>query len=139
MALVQNGKVKAAKAVKPPGPQKACLEERLDLIVREIITLAGHVDLSVMEGPAFSKANAAIAMGQVAGVIRLALWRSGYPFVIVGPRTVKLFATGSGNASKAQMCEAARVHYDTKDHNLCDAVWLAFYGEAKYDELVEEG
>lgn len=139
LAVVKGKKVTKAEAVHPPGPQKACLEERLELILNRTLYLAAGVDLTVIEGPAYSRPNAAIAMGQLSGVVRLALWQRQHPFVIVGPRTVKLHATGSGNASKDQMVEAARVLYDTTDHNVADAILLARYGEDKYDELVEEG
>jgi Holliday junction resolvasome RuvABC endonuclease subunit len=48
------------------------------------------------------------------------------PFVLVNPSTLKVYATGKGNASKQDMLTAARhMRAEPGNHNEADAWWLA--------------
>lgn len=79
-----------------------------------------------IEGPAFGRPQGMHALGQLAGVIYLALHEAGQPYVLITPSTVKKYATGKGNAPKAEVLAAAirRLDYDGHDDNQADALWL---------------
>lgn len=79
-----------------------------------------------IEGPAFSRSNGMHELGQLAGVIYVAVHEAGIDPVIVSPGTVKKYATGKGTANKAEVLVAAvrRLGYDGADDNQADALWL---------------
>jgi crossover junction endodeoxyribonuclease RuvC len=84
-------------------------------------------NLVVIEGYAFgAKGNAVINLGELGGVIRVALADRGIRFVEIPPACVKLFATGKGNAKKNDVFAAAirKLGYAGNDHNEADALWL---------------
>lgn len=87
-------------------------------------------DLVVMEGYSYASANQAHQVGELGGVIRLALHEAGVPFVVVAPAALKKYATGKGNANKAAMLQAAwqRLGYEGTDDNEADALWLRAMG-----------
>lgn len=64
------------------------------------------------------------------GVIRLALVEAGVPFTVVTAASLKKFATGSGNAGKADMRMELykRTGVDIRDDNQVDATWLRQIG-----------
>ncbi|TDE03443.1 Holliday junction endonuclease [Jiangella asiatica] len=68
--------------------------------------------------------------GMAQGVIRLALIRAMVPYVTVPPATLKKYATGRGNATKADMRMALyqRTDLDVRDDNQVDAWWLRQMG-----------
>lgn len=91
----------------------------------------GHTELVVIEGYSYgSKGRAIVSLGELGGVLRFELWRTGTPFVEVPPATVKKFATGSGNANKFEVIAAAhtRLGYTRFDDNEADALWLRAIG-----------
>ena len=71
-------------------------------------------------------------------VIYHGLYTYAIPWVEVHPATLKLYATGNGHASKADMLVAARGRLDrhlfAADHNQADAAWLMAMGVAAYTE-----
>jgi crossover junction endodeoxyribonuclease RuvC len=71
-------------------------------------------------------------------VIYHGLYSYGIPWVEVHPSTLKLYATGNGRASKADMLTAARgrlgKHLFAADHNEADAAWLMAMGVGQYVE-----
>lgn len=84
-------------------------------------------DLVVIEDYAFSRGDAhAHALGELGGVIKLALHEAGVATVLISPSALKKFATGKGNANKVAMATAAtRAGYDGADDDNCiDAWWL---------------
>lgn len=87
-------------------------------------------DLAVIEGYALHAHGGTLAkLGEVAGVVKLRLFRMSVPFVLVPPAELKQFATGRGNASKAEMvaaCVAAGGAPANDDE--ADAFWLRRYG-----------
>lgn len=65
-------------------------------------------DLIIVEGYAPSPFPwSMIRLGELGGVVRLRLFEMDIPFVEIPPKSVKLFATGNGNAGKPAMIAAA--------------------------------
>ena len=65
-------------------------------------------------------------------MIRLALIESEVPYVTIAPATLKKYATGKGNATKADMRMAwfQRTGEDVRDDDAVDALWLRQIGPA---------
>lgn len=85
------------------------------------------VDLVVLEGYAYgAKGSAVINVGELGGVIRLALYDAGIPYVCVPPACLKQYATGKGNAPKPDIRMEVFKRYgrDIADDNACDAFVL---------------
>lgn len=82
--------------------------------------------LVAVEGYAPTHIGTAIGAGELGGVIRHMLWRQAIPFAVVTPGSLKLYATGHGNASKTGMVIAARerLGYEGQWHDEADALWL---------------
>ncbi len=98
------------------------------------------VDYVAIEGAAIGSEHplSLITLSKASGVIEKALYDLNKPFVLYPPRTIKRFATGNGNAQKAQMIE-----YFTKEKafglfkeldwknlpsmdDLVDSYWIAY-------------
>ncbi|MNL18225.1 Crossover junction endodeoxyribonuclease RuvC [compost metagenome] len=107
--------------------------DRIETKVRQVLE-AERPALVVLEGYAFSKKYSREQMGEVGGVVRLAIFRTGYEgrMLVVPPNTLKRFATGNQKATKAEMVDAARAKapevWIRNDHE-ADAFWLAKLGE----------
>lgn len=98
-------------------------------------TAPNRPDLVVLEGYAYGRVNKAHELGELGGVVRLALWRAGIPFVVVPPSTLKKYATGKGNASKDQVLIAAvkRSGIEFNNNDEADAWWLRQIGLQQYE------
>jgi Holliday junction resolvasome RuvABC endonuclease subunit len=83
--------------------------ERLALIRDAIlgIVLVHQPAIVVAEGYSFGSPQQAHYIGELGGVVRLALWEHGIPFAVVPPTCLKKFATGKGNAKKDEVLAAA--------------------------------
>lgn len=89
-------------------------------------------DLTVIEGPAYSRALGA-GHHEAAGLwwqIVCALHGAGIPYAVAAPTALKKYATGKGNATKADMRMALykRAATDLRDDNQVDAQWLRLMG-----------
>jgi Holliday junction resolvasome RuvABC endonuclease subunit len=75
-------------------------------------------------------AKSAGATGLAHGVVRLALQQANVPYMLIPPATLKAYATGKGNATKADMRMAwfKRTGEDIRDDNQVDALWLRDIG-----------
>lgn len=75
-------------------------------------------------------AHGAGTTGMVHGVVRHLLLTEGVPYVLVPPATLKKYATGRENASKAEMAVALfkRFGLELADDNQVDAFWLRAAG-----------
>ena len=108
---------------------------RLDWIRGEVRRLAEDAELAVLEGYSYgSKGTALFELGELGGVVRLALYWMDIPYVVVAPQTLKILATGSGRGEKnAVLVEAVkRLGYGGSDHNEADALWLLEAGLQQY-------
>ncbi|MGH7470350.1 MAG: hypothetical protein ACRENP_20600 [Longimicrobiales bacterium] len=99
-----------------------------------------RAQLVVIEGYAFGQARGTSQLhsaGELGGVVRLALFDAGIPFVDVPPASLKKFATGKGNAPKELILveTVKRLAYQGSDHNECDALWLRLMALRRYDPL----
>jgi Holliday junction resolvasome RuvABC endonuclease subunit len=99
-------------------------------------------DLVVLEGYAFGRPAQAHQMGELGGVVRVALHEETAEFptmrwAVVPPAKLKKFATGKGTADKTAMVVAARerLGWTGMDNNAADALWARAVGLALYDAL----
>lgn len=123
----------------PKTSSRGC--ERLDWILQRLLDLVQDsqgkriIDLVVLEGYSFGSSAAGVrAIGELGGLIRWALWKKRIPYAEVPPKSLKLYATGKGNAGKPEMLVAAmkRLGFEGHDDNQVDAVWLRQMGLDAY-------
>ncbi len=96
-----------------------------------VLAVGAGADLVAVEGYSFgSRTSQAHALGELGGVVRLALHEAGIRYVDIPPATLKRYACGKGNAPKAEVYGAAirRLGYQGSDHNQADALWLRALG-----------
>lgn len=98
-------------------------------------TIANHgattAELVVLEDLPVGLRNAAAGtLGMLHGVVRVALWEADVPVALVPPASLKKYATGRGNATKADMRVELlkRTGLDLRDDNQVDAWWLRAMG-----------
>jgi crossover junction endodeoxyribonuclease RuvC len=117
-------------------PPKDCCSgiPRLQWIRNSVYTIARDAALVAIEGYAFDRPNQAHQIGELGGVIRVALHECGLPYVEIAPSSLKKFATGKGNAKKDDVFAAAirKLGYTANDHNEADALWLLAMARAHY-------
>jgi len=102
-------------------------ERRLSFIRDRVLGWAEVTGgLVAIEGYAYARANQAHQIGELGGVVRLALHDAGVEFIEVAPSSVKKYATGKGNANKNAMLVAAgkRLGYGGDSNDEADAAWL---------------
>lgn len=116
------------------GNKPLCLEERLFHFKDDLCRLCLEVDVdAVVYEQAHHRGGPATRSGLgMETVLRLTCWEHEIPVFPVHSGTLKKHATGSGNASKEDMCRAAADIVDHKyrmiDDNEADAVCLAHWG-----------
>ncbi len=100
------------------GEVRKAAQAGLDAVVMEWLPqIEGHGD-------------ATLRLAELGGVVRHWLWGRGIPYVEVRPVHLKIYATGSGGASKEDVAAAvvARygrlLHIDPRDNNQTDGVTL---------------
>lgn len=64
-------------------------------------------DLVALENYSYASKYQAHQIGEAVGIVKLAIWRTGIPIVLVSPGQLKMFATGNGNASKVELASHA--------------------------------
>ncbi|MEU5425135.1 hypothetical protein AB0H73_05950 [Streptomyces olivoreticuli] len=128
-----------AKSRKWESKHYASQSDRLAHIYRDVQSMLsavyrahGGISLIAMEGYAHGSTFQREALGELGGVVKLAIsetaghrpWK--HP-LIVSPPTLKKFATGKGNATKAEMMDTVRTQWGPafRDDNLADAYALA--------------
>lgn len=90
------------------------------------------VDLCVVEGYAFGRPNVMAPMGELGGVVKLALYMDGIETLIIPPTRVKKFATGRGQAKKdeVRLSVYKRWGFEAKTNDEIDAYVLVRIGMA---------
>lgn len=83
-------------------------------------------DLVCIEGYSFASRHGGERLGELGGVIRLALHEQKMPWVEIAPKIVKKLATGKGNAAKEEVFAAAirRLSYKGSSLDEADALWV---------------
>ena len=117
-------------------PRRMSGMPRLRYIRDLVLSLARDADVVVLEGYAFGvqRQAGARAIGELGGVVRLALFEAERPVAEVPPASLKLFACGAGNAAKDAMLASAirQLGYEGHDHNVSDALFLLAMGRCAY-------
>jgi Holliday junction resolvasome RuvABC endonuclease subunit len=105
--------------------------------LRDLIFLGPTV--AVVEDLPYTRNQAGAQLGMVHGIMRVALDDLRRQNVVAGialvpPATLKKYATGRGNANKAELLGAAirRLRYEGHDDNQVDAIWLRQMGLDHY-------
>jgi Holliday junction resolvasome RuvABC endonuclease subunit len=113
-------------------------DNRLCVIRDTVRRFLPKTDLVVIEDKVHTS-YAAATLGMVQGVVRTELMDQGVPYAMVPVKTIKKYATGNGNADKADMLAAAkrRAGLIFKDDNQCDSWWARQCGLDHYDAGVE--
>lgn len=116
-------------AILPRTDGDARLVEIRDMVDR---SLPDRSIVVIEDLPHGARNPAAGPLGMVHGVVRGLLMDRGLSYVLVPPASVKMYATGKGNASKADMRMAwyQRTGEDVSDDNMVDAAWLRQIGLA---------
>lgn len=83
----------------------------------------------ILEGYGFST-QFGILLGELGGIIRLALYRRNIETYTIQPTSVKKFITGQGKGEKSMVMKELYKRYslDLNDNNLADAAALAIMG-----------
>jgi len=116
-----------------------CPSSRGQPRVHEILKrVGGHCEgltLALMEGYSFgSKGRGQYDGAEMRGVVKFYLWQYGIPLVEVPPSTLKMYATGRGNAPKnAVLVQAVkRLEYQGTSDDVADAKWILQLALAHY-------
>ena len=93
------------------------------------VVLENNIRAAVIEGYAFGARNSqAHKIGELGGVVRLALYEANIPYAEVPPTSRAKFATGRGNAAKTEVISAVSartgiIWTGKGADDMCDA-WL---------------
>ena len=144
LSLTSTGWAVLSEATSTPSygrvrPGKLRGEERLVRIRTDVMAVAQASTLVAIEGYAFGARQGREVLGELGGVIRVALHEAGTPFIVVAPPTLKKLATGKGNAPKEAVLAAAirKLGYPGSSNDEADALWLAHMARAVY--MVQQG
>ena len=89
-------------------------------------------DLVVIEGYSYASGNKAHDVGELGGVVRLALYEAGIRYEVVAPKTIKAYACNDGNASKTAVLLAAVRRFGYEGGNTDEADALILYALAMH-------
>jgi Holliday junction resolvasome RuvABC endonuclease subunit len=104
---------------------------RLVALRDRIMDYAQHAELVCLEGYSFgSRGKGTISLGELGGVLRVALHEAGVRVAEIPPASLKRYATGRGNSGKSVVVVAAvkRLGLEPADDNEADAAWLRAMG-----------
>lgn len=110
-----------------PGKRRGC--DRLIWLRKAVTDICRDADLILIEDGVV-RSQAAKALGELHGVVKVALHELERRVVLVPPASVKKYATGKGNAGKPDMLAAAirRLDYQRASDDEADALWLCAMG-----------
>lgn len=99
-------------------------------IMNHALAPSGRDVLVVIEGYAAQAKYRAHQIGELGGVIRLALDESNIPFTVIAPTVLKKFVTGKGNSPKSLILKYLLSYFgaDVDQEDAGDAMGLALYG-----------
>ena len=119
---------------------------RLIEIRNAIVNLVSEHDIQVVaiEGYSYGSRNShAHSLGELGGVVRVALYERGIPFVDIPPTVRAKFATGKGNAGKSEVVSAVSAKTglvwsggdgaDRCDAWIMEQILLTKFGNSPYD------
>lgn len=111
-------------------PKKLTGVHRLSYIreeLRDVCAGFPSIKYAALEGYSVGSVNRPFALGEVGAVVQLVLHDAGIPFLVVAPKSLKLFVTGSGDAKKEDMQKAVKAKWglDFDHDDICDAFGLA--------------
>ena len=119
--------------------------ERLAAIAEDVVNIiiTNKVECVLLEGYSFaSRSGQAFSIGELGGVVRLAIHELGIPIIEIPPTCRAKFATGKGNASKNEVISAVSAKTGITWQNpgaddKCDAwileeMGLAFLNKSRY-------
>lgn len=104
---------------------------RLEVLTAAAVGAAVDADLAVIEGYSYGSKQARERLGYLGETLRSKLRKIGTPYIDVAPTTLKMFATGRGNATKSEMRQAAHEILgidEAVSHDEADAAWLREIG-----------
>jgi Holliday junction resolvasome RuvABC endonuclease subunit len=102
----------------------------------------GNYDCIVIENYAMGvgRGGRAFSIGELGGVVRLAVFHSGIKCFLVPPTTLKKFITGNGGSDKSVVSKELYKRYgvDLNNDDEVDAACLAIMGSYLYDNQSED-
>ena len=125
-------------------PRSSGMPSRLDEIVRGVIDAlrrGGGADVAAVEGynPGGVQGVTMAKLGAARELVCWALWRDDILVADIPPSSLKLYATGKGNATKEQVLEAAVGDSpngkEPQNFDEGDALWLRQMGLAWFEPL----
>ena len=110
--------------------------KRLNYIYNEFKKLLPeNIRGAAIEGYSFGSTGNTFNLGELGGILRLALFEKSITSIQVPPPTLKKFLAGVGNANKNVMLKELYRQYDidVNDDNICDAISLAILAYEFYE------
>ena len=135
-AFARSGNPGSAGHILLLGP-RAHRQGQLQVFLASLLTTGPMLDAVVYETPFCRGRDATRSSWGSAGVIEAAASLANLPVLDVAVATIKKFATGSGNAPKTSMIDAAqKLGYRGLNEHEADAWCLLKYAEANLEKVV---
>lgn len=103
--------------------------QRLLFIKQRVLQKLKQFEVSqvMIEGYSFgSKGRSIVSLGELGGVIRVAMFENGFSYIDCSPNSLKAYTAGNGQADKGMMQMAILTKYgiNYEDDNVCDSYAL---------------
>lgn len=133
-AVIWNGRRVLAAVRIATNPAMGDDETRIDHISRSIISIVKkhRPAVAVIENYAYNRPFQMARLGELGGVVKYRLRRTGVIVHTVPNSTSKKFLTDNGKASKQQMVTAARAYFEVDSDDIAEAFGLAKFGVEHY-------
>jgi crossover junction endodeoxyribonuclease RuvC len=125
LSLVATG-VADESGTRTLSPKKLRGVPRLAWFHTEIIRAVEGYEAAVIEGYSFGSQAGREVLGELGGIARLAIYQLGVMLVVIPPKLLKKYVTGSGNAGKDEVIAAAirNFGFEGISNNEADAYML---------------
>lgn len=102
-------------------------EVRIAMVARAVVRVWKEYKpiYTGIENYAYSRPQQMARLGELSGVVKNKLWRLEAPWYPVNNKTARKTLCGNGNATKAQVVEAAQTFVNSNDENIADAFAIA--------------